>query len=451
MMKVDFSRVTGRFKPMNGVSLAPPMNHIFAWERGWDLYRKLNIQGVRLHDVPLNNPGMRLVDVHQIFANFDADPADPANYYFDQTDDYLRPCVERGMTVEYRLGESIEHSPKRYFTHPPKDYEKWAEICCRIAEHYTGGWADGFHWGKSMKYWEVWCEPNEWKLWSGTPEEYFHLYEVTARKFAERVPELRLGGPCWGGCNLEMIENFLIFCRERDLKLDFVTWNQYDRSIRSQREAPEKVRELTEKYGYGKTGLHLGEWHYFNRNWNELKNPDTIADVDDPVYGMNGFGAAGYTACCCAAFQDSPLTMEYFYTGGRGTFGICDARGNPRKTAYALEACGAVLACPERVWADPGENISPEMRKHTKSDGDVRLLAGRDGKGGGVIMVAAFMWMDLQFELEIAGLGPFDAAVLVTDKTRDQEPAAFTRSGDTLKIMKPSSSAVYSIFLTPKN
>jgi len=110
-----------------------------------------------------------------------------------------------------------------------------------------------------------------------------------------------------------------------------------------------------------------------------------------------------------------------------------------------------VLVCPERVWADPGENISPEMRKHTKSDGDVRLLAGRNKDGSGVIMIAAFMWMDLQFELEIAGMGAFDAAVFVTDKTRDQEPAAFTRAGNTLRIMKPSSSAVYSIFLTPKN
>ena len=78
-MKVDFGRVTGKFKPMNGVSLAPCMSTIFTWERTCDLYRRLNVQAVRLHDVPLNNPGMRLVDVHQIFANFDADPVDPAN------------------------------------------------------------------------------------------------------------------------------------------------------------------------------------------------------------------------------------------------------------------------------------------------------------------------------------------------------------------------------------
>ena len=96
MMKVDFSRVTGKFKPMNGVSLAPQLSNIFAWERGCELYRKLNIQSVRLHDVPLNNPGMRLVDIHQIFSNFDADPADPANYYLEQTDDYLQTCIDLG-------------------------------------------------------------------------------------------------------------------------------------------------------------------------------------------------------------------------------------------------------------------------------------------------------------------------------------------------------------------
>ena len=450
-MKVDFGRVTGKFKPMNGVSLAPCMSTIFTWERTCDLYRRLNVQAVRLHDVPLNNAAMRLVDVHQIFANFDADPADPANYYFEQTDDYLKPCIDMNLAVEYRLGESIEHSPKRYFAHPPKDYEKWAEICCRIAEHYTKGWANGFRWGANMKYWEVWCEPNEWKLWSGTPEDYFRLYEVTARKFAERLPELQLGGPCWGGCVLEKIEQFLAFCRERDLKLDFVTWNQYEANPLTQQAQPQQVRELADKYGYGKAELHLGEWHYFNRRWCELKNPDTRVDVDDPVYGMNGFGAAGYTACCAAAFQDSPLDVEYFYTGGAGAFGICDSYWNPKKTAYALEAYGKVLQCPERVWADAGATISPEIRKHGGTQaGDVRILAGRNTDGVGVVMVAAYMWQDLDFTLEIAGLDAFDADVRVTDRTCNMMPAAFLRTGNTLRIDKPSSSAVYLIRLTPR-
>ncbi|MBQ9335897.1 MAG: hypothetical protein IJS14_01200 [Lentisphaeria bacterium] len=452
MMKVDFKRSVGKFKPMNGVSLAPTMSNIYAWERGCDLYRKLNIQAVRLHDVPLNNPGMRLVDIHQIFADFDADPADPKNYYFEQTDDYLQTCIDLGLTVEYRLGESIEHSPKRYFTHPPKDYEKWAEICCRIAEHYTRGWANGFHWGENMKYWTVWCEPNEWKLWSGTPEDYFRLYAVTARKFAERLPELQLGGPCWGCCVLDKIEAFLAYCREHDLKLDFVTWNQYDASPMSQQRQPAQVRELTEKYGYGNVGLHLGEWHYFNRRWNELKNPDTGKDVDDPVYGMNGFGAAGYTACCLAAFQDSPLTGQYFYTGGNSVFGICDRQRNPKKTAYAIEAYGKVLHCPERVWADPGDTISPELRKHGGSAaGDVRILAGRENSGEGVVMIAVYMWMDLRFELEIAGMDDFDVTVWVTDKDHNQAPVPFVRRGNILEIMKPSSSAVYEMHLIPKS
>ena len=450
MMKVDFSRVTGKFKPMNGVSLAPQLSNIFAWERGCELYRKLNIQSVRLHDVPLNNPGMRLVDIHQIFSNFDADPADPANYYFEQTDDYLQTCIDLGVTVEYRLGESIEHSPTRYFTHPPKDFDKWAEICCRIAEHYTRGWANGFHWGENIKYWAVWCEPNEWKLWSGTTEEYFRLYEAVAVKFRERLPELQIGGPCWGGCSMPNIEAFLSFCRERDLKLDFVTWNQYEHRIKNHQSQPQMVRELTEKYGYGNTELHLGEWHYFNRLWSEFKNPDTALDTDDPVYGINGFSAAGYTACCCAAFQDSPLTMQYFYTGGNGMIGICNLN-NPKKSAYALEAYGKVLKCTERVWADTGETLSEAIREHSKSQvGDVRILAGRDNSGNGVIMVAAFMWLDLKFELEISGLEKFAVNIFVTDKYGDQTPASFIRRGNVLEIMKPSSSAVYEIHLIPE-
>ena len=447
-MQVDLSNTIGKFKAMHGVNFAPRQNTALLWEHDRDLYQKLNIQAVRLHDAPLVNPGKHLVDVSQIFINFDADPADSANYFFDQTDDYIRTCVDMGLEVVYRLGESIDHSPKRYFAHPPKDFDKWAEICCRIAEHYTKGWANGYTW--PINYWCVWCEPNEWKLWSGTPEDYNRLYEATAKKFAERLPELKLGGPAWGGCMLVPIENFLKFCRERELKLDFITWNQYQALPRLQIGQAAQVKELAVKYGYGDAELMLGEWHYFNRRWCELKNPDTREDVDDPVYGMNGFSAAGYTALCLAGFQDTPLDKEFFYTGNSGPFGICDLNNNPKKTAWALEAYGKVVSCPERVFAETGPTISEAMLQHGASQaGDVTIIAGKNGKRS-YIMVAAYMWIATSFSLELKGISDFDVNIVVTDKEHNRDNAVFVRHGNVLEIEKPSSSAVYLIEINEK-
>ncbi len=442
VIKVDFARGVGTFKPLNGVSLAPVMTNIVTFDTQEQYYRKLNIQGVRLHDDALNNKGYRVVDIHQIFRDPDADPADPKNYYFKQTDDYLKPCAEAGIQVLYRLGESIEHSACKYFIDPPKDFEKWAEICCRIAEHYTRGWANGFHW-TNMKDWQVWCEPNEPKLWTGSYEEYLRLYEAVAKKFAERLPELRIGGPSLGGCNLEKIEGFLKFCREKNLKLDFIIWNQYCNSIKGQLEQPGQVRAVAEKYGYGKVALQIGEWHCLKRGWNF--DPDSASDDDDLKYGMNGFEAAAYTAAVLAGWQDEPLEKAYFYTGSKGKYGIFDNNGVPKKTAFALEAYGRVLRCPERVAAHVGRDVVSSLtRERMKSD--LRVLAGRNGNEC-VIMISAYRCILPVFEVEVSGLKDFDVSILVTDKEHDQAPAAFIRKGNVLEIMKHSSSAVYMIHL----
>ena len=99
----------------------------------------------------------------------------------------------------------------------------------------------------------------------------------------------------------------------------------------------------------------------------------------------------------------------------------------------------------------PERSLVTELRKHGGTQaGDVRIPAGRNTDGVGVVMVAAYMWLDLDFTLEIAGLDAFDADVRVTDRTCDMVPAAFLRTGNTLRIDKPSSSAVYLIRLIPR-
>ena len=76
---------------------------------------------------------------------FSADTESPASYRFLPTDDFLKSILATGSGVMYRLGESIEHTPRRYFVHKPADYDQWTKICLGIIRHYNEGWADGFH------------------------------------------------------------------------------------------------------------------------------------------------------------------------------------------------------------------------------------------------------------------------------------------------------------------
>ncbi|RLF04204.1 MAG: hypothetical protein DRK00_07230 [Thermoprotei archaeon] len=57
-------------------------------------------------------------------------------------------------------------------------------------------------------YWEVWNEPDMDRFWSGSPEEYFNLYEAVARALKEAAPEHLVGGPAIA-YDLELPEKFL--------------------------------------------------------------------------------------------------------------------------------------------------------------------------------------------------------------------------------------------------
>ena len=162
---LDYSRNTGRIRPLNGGNLGPCLKPEDPVQRAD--FKLLEIPLTRLHDAPHTNTGMRLVDVHQIFGNWNADPENPDNYYFDQTDEYIRRMVEDGTPIMYRLGISIEHCDPHFYTKPPADFHKWANICLHIIRHYTEGWANGMH--ANIQYWEIWNEPDDCRCFAPKP------------------------------------------------------------------------------------------------------------------------------------------------------------------------------------------------------------------------------------------------------------------------------------------
>ena len=122
ILHADFTERTGKIRRLNGGNLGPcltrgNMNN----NQNVRDFAELEIPITRLHDAPLSNKGMRLVDIPQIFGNWKADAQNPDNYYFIQTDDYIRAIRSSGSDVLFRLGTSIEHTLNNYFAFPPED------------------------------------------------------------------------------------------------------------------------------------------------------------------------------------------------------------------------------------------------------------------------------------------------------------------------------------------
>ena len=135
----------------------------------------------------------------------------------------LKPFVEFGFMPE-RLASGDKHIFWwRGNITPPKDYAKWGALIAALTRHWTERYG-----AEEVKQWyfEVWNEPNlKDAFWSGTQEDYFKLYETTARAVKSVSPAYRVGGPATAG--RDWIKEMIDFAATRKLPLDFITTHDY--------------------------------------------------------------------------------------------------------------------------------------------------------------------------------------------------------------------------------
>ena len=310
-----------------------------------DLYREARIPVVRLHDP--NWPHAWEVDIHTIFPDFDRDPSDPDAYDFARTDDYIASIVATGATIVYRLGESIEHTARKYFVHPPANPEKWAQVCLGIIRHYNEGWADGHTYG--IAHWEIWNEadnPDVGVMWSGTDDEYFELYAVTARAIRAAFPDLRVGGPACTMINAAHTREFLRRCRDEKLPLDFFSWHTYTDQVSSIVDNARVVDGWLTEYGFDGIEIHLNEWNRIAEVDTATTDPVTVRrNLFDRVKGVEG---ASFAAGVLCALQDSSVTVANYYDGQpRGWYcGLFDDFGAALPTYDVFREFGRLSGLP---------------------------------------------------------------------------------------------------------
>jgi len=419
-IEVDFGKAAGRIRPLHGLCNGP-----VAFGALMDVshrYRELSVPWVRLHDT--NWPHPREVDVPQIFPDFDANPDDPASYCFGPTDDYLRSILATGARIVYRLGVSIEHYPRKRYVFAPPDFDKWARVALGIARHYTEGWADGIE--NAVEYWEIWNEPELGdRMWSGTFEEYLDLYRAAATTFKRHNPNLKVGGFAATCAESPQVEQFLAYCREHDVPLDFYSWHYYashpDRFVRG----AAAVQRLLEKYGFGSIPTFLDEWNYLAVPWSRLWAEGEFLRRDAFERMKNEEGAA-FAAATLIRMQDAPVDIMNYYDGQPMTWfcGLFDYYGAPQRTFYAFKAFNELLACPERVAA------SCDVP-------DLDVLAGRSSDGEtGAALIANFGAHEGKITISLQGVPPENAQpeILMVDRDRGLEQvlsvnAAATASG----------------------
>lgn len=370
---VDLRQTNGVFRPLHGVNGGP-----LCYRGTVDLsayHREIGVPFTRLHDVVWVNADA--VDVHTVFPDFRDDPADPANYDFRATDDYVAAVLSTGSQVIYRLGESIEHTARKYRVHPPADPERWAAICAGIVAHYNEGWAGGFRHG--IRYWEIWNEPDvRPAMWTGSDEEFFRLYEVTARTLKSKFPAIRVGGPGVGNAGAfedttfrpaPFVQRFLAFCRERRVPLDFLSWHRYAADPWDLAQRATAVRRLLDEGGFSSTESHLNEWNFLpGDDWGPMLRDGQGAARERWFAEIQGPAGAAFAATVLILLQDRPVDVAAYFTGEIQGFGLFDFHGTPRLTFQAFRAFRALLETPQRVAVPEPEPGNPVLAAGVSSD-----------------------------------------------------------------------------------
>ena len=313
---IHCDRILGRIKPMHAVNNGPIIAGSDQTRGNGEAYRAARIPFARNHDAAFDSRygGEHTVDVHSIFASFDADPYDPASYDFACTDHYIQQTESVGTRTFYRLGSKIEHGVKKYGTVMPRDFEKWAVICEHIIRHYTEGWAEGFHY--DIAYWEIWNEPDldpddstNKRCWSGTEADYARFYTVAATHLKSCFPHLKIGGPALAW-NEDWLERFFERIKEAHPPMDFLSWHWYGTEPREMGAKACRIMDIARRYGYGEVESILNEWNYV-RGWSR----EFVYSIET-IIGMKG---AAFTAACMCEGQHCPDTQMLMYYDARPT------------------------------------------------------------------------------------------------------------------------------------
>ncbi|MBR1867931.1 MAG: hypothetical protein IJ800_05065, partial [Clostridia bacterium] len=335
-VKIDYSKIVDKIKPMNGVNNGPAGSRTRK-TGNFESYEALKIPYARLHDASFyfgNYGGEFTVDVHRVFPDFSADENDENSYIFAPTDSYLQDIEAVGTEVFYRLGASIEHGYKKG-TYPPKDFEKWARICERIIRHYNEGWANGFY--MNIKYWEIWNEPDchnhdgSAPCWQGSEELFWDFYEVAAKYLKGKFPSLKIGGPAFTGAWCSWADRFLEEMGKRKVPMDFYSFHCYAKTPEVFVEMVDYAVERINKFGYENAELILNEWNYV-RGW----TGDLFKYSIKSIKSLKGSAFASAVMLSC---QKTPLSALMYYDARPCGFnGIFSTDGlEPLKTYYIFK------------------------------------------------------------------------------------------------------------------
>ncbi|MGA9392313.1 MAG: hypothetical protein WBV69_17940 [Candidatus Sulfotelmatobacter sp.] len=295
-----------------------------------------------------------------IFPHSEADPEKPESYNFVPTDKVIAAIRASGAEVYYRIGRSWGAN-----VNPPENFDKFASVVKHIAMHYNQGWGNGYHDG--IRYWEFWNEPDG-LFWTGTPQQFYSLYEKTARALKSVDPTLKVGGDgkAFPSDDGGYREGFIDYCASHHVPLDFYSWHTYANGSADPYDAvrlAKEIRAILDTHGFPRAESILSEWNL-------------SADFTEPEKAeLQGAHNAAYIGAVLSYLQDTSIDHAHFYRGDAAWMGLFDLDGKYFKTAHSFEAMGKMLDTPQRLAVQGADTFGFAVLAGRSTDGNtVQIL-----------------------------------------------------------------------------
>ncbi len=181
---------------------------------------ELGVRTVRAHGI--------LCDDLSVYREVDGDPVHDFSGV-DRVYDHIRglglyPVVE----ISFMPHDLASDPSKTVFEYgaivsPPKDWRRWYDLVRDLTAHLV----ERYGREEVVEHWsfEVWNEANLEVFWSGTPDEWMKMYDVTAAAVREVDDRLVVGGPSSAAAG--WVEELLAHVEQSGAPLDFVSTHTY--------------------------------------------------------------------------------------------------------------------------------------------------------------------------------------------------------------------------------
>jgi len=200
------------------------------------------------------------------------------------------------------------------------------------------GWDKGFR--HAIRYWEIWSETDSKLFWTGSPQEYYALYDKVARAIQSADDQALVGGPAISKPLIAGAyrEKFLDFVRFNRLPLDFFhgissRWTPTIRTLFVT--VARELRRIIDAHGLGSTKNVLDEWN-----------------ADPAEQDLSKAARASFAASALIYMLGGPIDAQTFH---RADAELLGKKATPDELGHALSAFGALKSTPVLIRTAGGD------------------------------------------------------------------------------------------------